>query len=81
MPVKKVGKKFEVDGKMYDTEAAANAAYQAMAALKLGVQDNPAEEKAEGATDSPAEDAAEAKDVSKKPTKKSSKKPAKKAKK
>lgn len=38
MPVKKVGKHWEVNGEEYDTEAKANAAYQASVALQFGVE-------------------------------------------
>lgn len=62
MPVKKVGKKWEVNGTMYDTEAAANTAYKASLALKFGITDTQAgakEEAAEGKGDNAAEDKAE----------------------
>ncbi len=42
MPIKKVGDHWEVGDKEYDTEEKANAAYQAMVALKFDV---PAEKK------------------------------------
>lgn len=37
MPIKKVGDHWEVGDKEYDTEEKANAAYQAMIALKFDV--------------------------------------------
>lgn len=37
MPIKKVGDHWEVNDKEYDTEEKANAAYQAMVALKFDV--------------------------------------------
>jgi hypothetical protein len=38
MPVKKVGKHWEVDGDEFKTEAAAENAYKAKAALAMGVE-------------------------------------------
>lgn len=40
MPVKKVGKKWEVDGDEFDTEAAAENAYKAKIALRFGVEED-----------------------------------------
>lgn len=60
MPVKKVGKKWEVNGKTYDTEEAANNAYKAYLAIKFGTTDSSAEEGAEP-TDNAKEDKKEKK--------------------
>lgn len=38
MPVKKVGKLWEVDGEEFKTEAAAENAYKAKAALAMGIE-------------------------------------------
>lgn len=64
MPVKKVGKKWEVNGTEYDSEAAAETAYKASLALKFGITDVEAGAKAEKDEDKKA----------KKSTKKKSKK-------
>jgi hypothetical protein len=39
MPIKKMGDEWEVNGKTYDTEEKAEAAYKALIALKLGVEE------------------------------------------
>jgi hypothetical protein len=57
MPVKKVGKVWEVDGEEYKTEAAAENAYKAKIALSFGIEEEKPKKKTKpGKTEDDSDD-------------------------